>query len=382
MADPAKILVVDDTPVNVKVLINVLGPRGYEVVTAASGEEALELVATERPDLVLLDVVMPGIDGYEVCRRLRESPATTMLPVIMITASGEQQRVLAIEAGADDFIQKPFNQAELLGRVKSLIRIKRYHDTIEAQAARLETQATELAEWNRTLEARVQQQVEELERTGRLRRFLSLQLADLIISSGDERALDSHRREITVVFCDLRGFTAFAETSDPEDVMGVLREYHAALGELIFEYEGTLERFTGDGVMIFFNDPVPCPDPPARAVRMALGMRERVADLSRQWRRRGHELGFGMGVALGYATLGRIGFEGRFDYGAIGTVTNMSARLCDKAQDGQILITDRVYAVIEELVEVEPVDPLELKGIHRAMPAFNVVRFRDAVARS
>jgi class 3 adenylate cyclase len=239
-------------------------------------------------------------------------------------------------------------------------------------------QATELANLNRTLEERVQQQVDELERAGRLRRFLSPQLADLIISSGDERALDSHRREITVVFCDLRGFTAFAETSDPEDVMGVLREYHAALGELIFEYEGTLERFTGDGVMVFFNDPVPCPDPPARAVRMAVGMRERVAELSRRWRRRGHELGFGMGVAVGYATLGRIGFEGRFDYGAIGTVTNMSARLCDKAQDGQILITDRVYAMIEDLVEVEPVESLELKGFHRSMPAYNVVRFKDS----
>jgi adenylate cyclase len=379
----ARILLVDDTPVNLKVLHNVLAPRGYEVVEATSGAEALEKVAAVRPDLVLLDVLMPGMDGYEVCLRLRDDPATAMLPIVMITASGEQQRLTALKAGADDFIQKPFNQAELLARVKSLLRIKEYHDTIVGQAARLETQAArleaqsvELAELNRTLEVRVQQQVDELARMRRLRRFLAPQLAELIVSSGDESALDSHRREITVVFCDLRGFTAFAETSDPEDVMGVLREYHAVLGELIFKFEGTLERFTGDGVMVFFNDPVPCPDPAVRAVRMAVAMRERVAELAQQWRRQGHQLGFGLGIAQGYATLGRIGFEGRFDYGAIGTVTNLAARLCEIAQDGQILVAERACAAVEELAELQPVQELELKGFHRSMTAYNVVGWR------
>jgi len=373
-----RILVVDDTPANVKILVNVFVPRGYQVIEATSGEEALAKLASEQPDIVLLDILMPGIDGYEVCRRLREDPATQMLPVIMITASGEQQRLKALEVGADDFIQKPFNQPELVARVKSLLRIKEYHDTIESQARVLATQANELAEINRTLETRVQEQVDELGRVGRLRRFLAPQLADLIVSSGDEHALDNHRREITAVFCDLRGFTAFSETSDPEDVMGVLHEYHAALGKLIFAFEGTLEQFTGDGVMVYFNDPVPCVDPSERAVRMAIEMRRCVSDLSRAWQRRGHRLGFGVGIAQGFATLGRIGFEGRFDYGPIGIVTNLASRLCDQAEGGQILISERVLSAVEELVEVESVGELALKGFTRPVSAYNVLAIRNA----
>ena len=273
---------------------------------------------------MLLDILMPEMDGYEVCRALRADPATSFLPVVMITASGEQEKVAAIEAGADDFIAKPFDQAELLARVRSLLRIKRYHDTIEAQAA-------ELAAWNRELEQRVSEQVDALERMGRLRRFLSPQLAELVVSSGDESFLESHRREITVVFCDLRGFTSFAETVEPEDVMAVLGEYHAALGDLVHRFEGTLERFTGDGLMVIFNDPLACPDAPERAVRMALAMRARVAELAEGWSRRGYDLDFGVGIAQGHATLGRIGFEGRSDYAAIGSVTNLAARLCAEA---------------------------------------------------
>jgi class 3 adenylate cyclase len=372
-----KILAVDDTPANLKVLRSVFVPRGYEVIEAASGEEALARLESDPPDIVLLDVLMPGIDGYEVCRRIRENLATRFLPVVMITASAPRQRLTAIEAGADDFIQKPFDQPELLARVRSLLRIKEYHDTIETQASTLAAQAAELAEINRDLEARVHQQVEELERVSRLRRFLAPQITDLIISSGDERALDNHRREITVVFCDLRGFTAFSETSDPEDVMGVLGEYHAALGQLTFDHEGTLERFAGDGVMVYFNDPIPCPDPPARAVRMAVRMREQVADLCRIWSRRGHQLGFGVGIAQGFATLGRIGFEGRLDYAAIGPVTNLASRLCDQAADGQILIAQRVFLAVEELVEVESIGDLSLRGFTRQVPTYNVRNIRD-----
>jgi adenylate cyclase len=366
-----RILVVDDTPHNIKLLEAVLLPRGYGVIPATSGPEALAKVVSDPPDLILCDVVMPGMDGYEVCRRLREDPATRLLPVVMITASGEQEKIKAIEAGADDFVLKPFNQSELLARVKSLIRIKEYHDTIQAQAA-------ELAAWNQTLEERVRQQVEELDRVGRLRRFLAPQLAELIVTAGDERILESHRREITVVFTDLRGFTAFAEIAEPEDVMGVLREYHVAMGELIFRFQGTLERFTGDGLMVFFNDPIPCPDPPARAVRMAVAMRERVDELALGWRRRGHDLGFGVGVAVGYATLGRIGFEGRYDYGAIGSVTNLAARLCGEAAPGQILISQRVHLMIEELVEAEPLGELTLKGFHRPVDVYNVRAIQGA----
>jgi adenylate cyclase len=366
MTDEPLVLAVDDLPANVRLLDAVLSPRGYRVLGAGSGPEALTLAAEHRPDLVLLDIVMPEMDGYEVCRRLRQDPATAFLPVVMITASGDQERILAIEAGADDFVTKPFDQAELLARVRSLLRIKRYHDTIEGQAA-------ELAEWNRTLEQRVQEQVEQLERMGRLRRFLSPQLADLVVSSGDESFLDSHRRDITVVFCDLRAFTAFAETAEPEEVMGVLDEYYQALGDLVTRFEGTLERFTGDGLMVFFNDPLPCEDAPLRAVRMAVAMRNRVQGLAQGWARHGYDLALGVGVAQGYATLGRIGFEGRSDYTAIGNVTNLAARLCAEARPWQILLSPRVHAGVEEFVTSEHVGELTLRGFSRPVATFNVV---------
>ena len=351
MTEPVTILAVDDQPANLRLLDAVLSPRGYRVVRATSGEQALELLPSSGADLVLLDIVMPGIDGYEVCRRIRSASETAYLPVVMITASGHQEKTRAIEAGADDFVSKPFDQSELLARVASLARIKRYHDTITRQAA-------ELAEWNAELEARVNTQLEELQRMNRLRRFLSPQVADLVINSGDDSILGSHRREIVVVFCDLRGFTAFAESSEPEEVMGVLSEYHAALGELIFRYEGTLERFTGDGLMVFFNDPIPLEDPTQRAVEMALVMRDRVAGLVEGWSRLGHDLGFGVGIAQGFATLGRIGYEGRFDYAAIGTVTNLAARLCGEAGAGQVLVSQRVFSAVEAVAAGEPVGAL------------------------
>jgi class 3 adenylate cyclase/CheY-like chemotaxis protein len=366
MTDEPLVLAVDDLPANVRLLDAVLSPRGYRVLGAGSGPEALALVAEHRPDLILLDIVMPEMDGYEVCRRLRQDPATAFLPVVMITASGDQERLLAIEAGADDFVAKPFDQAELLARVRSLLRIKRYHDTIEGQAA-------ELAEWNRTLEQRVQEQVGQLERMGRLRRFLSPQLADLVVSSGDESFLDSHRRDITVVFCDLRAFTAFAETAEPEEVMGVLDDYFQALGDLVTRFEGTLERFTGDGLMVFFNDPLPCEDAPLRAVRMAVAMRNRIQGLAQGWARHGYDLALGVGVAQGYATLGRIGFEGRSDYTAIGNCTNLAARLCAEARPWQILLSPRVHASVEEFVTSEPVGELTLRGFSRPVATFNVV---------
>ncbi len=242
----------------------------------------------------------------------------------------------------------------------------------------LERQAAELEGWNRELEGRVAEQVGEIERMARLKRFLPPQLAELVVSSGDESFLDSHRREITVVFCDLCGFTGFAETSEPEVTMQILREYHGALGELVHRFEGTLERFTGDGLMVFFNDPVPCPDPAVRAVRMAVEMRSRIGELADQWRRSGHALGFSVGIAQGYATLGRVGFEGRSDYAAIGSVTNLAARLCDAADDGQILVSQRVYAEVDELVASSEVRELELKGFSRALTAHSIVALNAA----
>jgi class 3 adenylate cyclase len=224
----------------------------------------------------------------------------------------------------------------------------------------------------------VTEQVAQVERLGRLKRFFSPHLAEAIVNGGADDPLKSHRREVTVVFIDLRGFTAFSETAEPEEVMGVLREYHAAMGELILAHEGTLERFTGDGMMIFFNDPTPVPNPQERAVRMALAMRERVDELMRGWRKLGYELDFGVGIAQGYATIGAIGFEGRMDYGAIGTVTNLAARLCGEAQPGQILIPRRLHGVVEDFVTAEPAGELSLKGFSRPVTAYNITGLKPA----
>ena len=368
MGSPVTVLAVDDQPTNLRLLDAVLTPRGHRVVTASSGAEALALLETEDVDLVLLDIVMPEMDGHEVCRRIRSTAATEFLPVVMITASGTEQRLAALESGADDFITKPFDQSELLARVASLARIKRYHDTIRQQA-------DELSKWNTELETRVAQQVEELERTNRLRRFLSPQLADLVVS--DENLLESHRREIVVVFCDLRNFTPFARNSEPEEVMGVLREYHAVIGAFVHEYKGTLERFTGDGIMAFFNDPVPQDDAAERAVRMSIGIRDEVRKLAERWLRRGHDLALGIGIAQDFATLGRIGFEGRFDYAAIGSVTNLAARLCSDAGPWQVLVTDRVLAATEHVCVAETVGDVAPKGFSRTVRVHNISALDD-----
>jgi len=368
-----KILVVDDEPRNIRLMEAVLTSHGYAVTSASSGPEALERVKGDLPDLVLLDIQMPEMNGYDVCRRLRDDPATRFLPVVMVTSSDSEVRVSALEVGADDFITKPLNQQELLARVRSLIRIKQYHDTIESQAA-------ELTEWNRTLEARVGEQVEELEKMSRLRRFLSPTLAEIILSSGED-LLESHRREIAVLFADLRGWTAFSVTTEPEEVMGVIREFHTAMGTLILEFEATVGWFAGDGLMVWFNDPLPCPDPAAKSVRMAVAMRGVMTELTSKWRKRGHELDFSVGIALGYATLGRIGFDGRYDYGAVGSVMNLASRLCAEAGSGQILVNERVFAEVEPLVKAEPAGDLTLKGFVKPMSAFRIIDLEAAPSR-
>ncbi|MFI5184544.1 MAG: response regulator [Vicinamibacteria bacterium] len=367
MRTPPRILVVDDTPANVHILQARLAANGYDIVTAADGEAALAAVRDTQPDLILLDVMMPKMDGFEVCRRLRADPSLPFIPVIMVTAKTDPKDVVAgLEAGGDEYVTKPVDQIALVARVKSMLRIKNLHDTVEALAA-------ERAEWNKTLEQRVEEQVGQLERLGRLKRFFSPQLAELIVAGGADDPLKTHRREVTVVFLDLRGFTAFAETAEPEEVMGVLREYHAEMGKLVLDHEGTLERFTGDGMMIFFNDPVPVSDPGERAIRMAVAMRERVHHLVTVWKKRGYDLALGVGIAQGYATIGAIGFEGRWDYGAIGTVTNLAARLCGEAKGGQILVHQRVATSIEDLADLEEIGPLTLKGLARPVPVFSVV---------
>lgn len=365
-----RVLIADDEPNIVIPLEYLMKREGYEVLLARDGDEALAAIRRERPDLVLLDVMMPGMDGYAVCRAIRAEPRTQILPVIMVTAlDPHEERVKGLEAGADDFLTKPVNQQELMARVKSLLRVKSLYDQVE-------TQAQELADLNRDLERRVAKQVKELQRLSQLKRFFSPQLAARIIAGGAQDPLASHRREITVVFLDLRGFTSFAEKAEPEEVMALLREFHAAMGELILGYEGTLERFTGDGLMVFFNDPEPIPRPVEHAVRMALAMRDRAAQLEGRWRKLGYDLGLAIGLAHGFATLGAIGFEARLDYAAIGSVTNLAARLCGEAKAGQILVSQRVLCDVEDLVDTEPVGDLVLKGFVKPLPVAEITRLR------
>ncbi len=359
---PNKILIVDDEPFNLDLLEQELEDQGYVIERANDGAEALEKVPSFEPDVILLDYMMPKMNGLEVLKHLREDEKYKRIPVILLTAKATQEdKVRGLDAGADDYVIKPFDSFELLARVRAMVRIKEMHDTLD--------------EWNRSLTEKVKEQVEELQRVNRLKRYLSPQIAETILGE-NENLFRSHRREITVVFLDLRGFTAFSDSTEPEEVMEVLRGYHAAMGKLIFAFDGTLERFAGDGIMIFFNDPIPCADHTEKAVRMALDMQTKVEDLRTDWLKKGYELDLGIGLAAGYATLGNIGFEGRMDYGAIGNVTNLAARLCAEAKARQILTNQRTLSKIETLVDYEPLEELQLKGVSRPVAAFNIVRLK------
>jgi class 3 adenylate cyclase/CheY-like chemotaxis protein len=521
VSDKPKILAIDDTAENLRLVDALLAPQGYAVVAAASGVEALAMLEKERPDLLLIDIVMPEMNGYEVTKAIRANPAWRHLPIIMITATGGADLVRSLEAGADDFVSKPFDKNELLARVRSLIRVKSYHDdladalarqTAIGQVLREVGKATTDAEpvfrtileharrlcnahevvafrregdvfryvadtmgnpeWREFLIAHPQdvrangvvgraarqkrtvhipdvdvdpdypadvlagvrskyfpmkqglgvpmildgdvigafsiwwddrsrlvseREIQLVEtfaeqaaiavnnvrlfqtidrQRAELSRYLSPQIGELITSEEGKRLLDGHRRAVTVVFCDFRGFTQFSETVEPEEVLTVLRAYHKAMGELIAEHGGTLEHFEGDGMMVFFNDPLEMSDHEVHAVRMAIAMRDRFSELATQWKKRGYDLGLGFGASVGYATLGRIGYEGRYDYAAIGNVTIMASRLSARAEAGQILVSQRLNAAIEEQIETEPIGDLELKGMSRPVPAFAVVRVK------
>jgi adenylate cyclase len=352
------VLVADDMPANVEILQMRLESRGYDVAVANDGDNALARIVDLKPDLILLDIMMPGIDGIEVCRRVRADPTLPYTPIVMVTAKADKKDVAAgLDAGADDYLTKPIDHAELMARVRSMLRIKELYD--------------QLAELNGVLEQRVRDQVERIERLGHLRRFLPPQVAELMLTKGDT-ILDSHRREIVVVFCDLRGFTAFSETAEPEDVMEVLNTYHRTLGPIMQKYGATVDRFAGDGAIMYFNDPLPVPDAPQRALRMAAEMRAEMATLCDGWRKRGNELGFGVGIAQGHATLGRVGFEARSDYTAIGSVMNLAARLSDDAADGEILVSQKVVVSCEEIADFDEQRPREMKGFSRPVPVSNL----------
>ena len=363
-AVPAKVLVVDDTPQNVKLLADILQAKGFAPITAASGEEALAKLAAESPDIVLLDIMMPGLSGYDVCKRIRADPATELLPVVLVTSlDPHAERLKGIEAGADDFVQKPFNQAELLARVRSLLRIKTLQDEVARQAA-------ELRAWNATLEDRVKTSLAEVEKLGRLKHFFSAPVAHAIVSSGESSLLAPHRRDIVCVFTDLRGFTAFTDQAEPEEVMAVLSEFLATMGPLITRHEGTVPHFAGDGILIFFNDPLPIEDACPRAATMAGEMHRAFAPLRERWSKHGHDLDLGIGIARGFATLGAVGYEGRLDYSAIGSVVNLAWRLCSEARGGQTLLDRRAVAGLSDGFATEALAPLSLKGFDKPVPAF------------
>jgi class 3 adenylate cyclase len=359
----ARILVVDDQRSNAEMMAGVLKARGYSVYLALDGQQALEQVREMHPDLVVSDILMPGVDGYDLCRRLRSAPETALLPVILVTSlDAQSERIKGLEAGADDFLSKPVNWEELFARVRSLLRVKALQD--------------ELKDVNAKLAERVRDQVAQLERLSRLKRFFSKPVAEAIVAGG-EGLLEPHRREITAVFLDLRGFTSFTDRADPDEVMDLLRAYHATLGRTVDEYGGTLEHFAGDGVMIFFNDPLPIDRPAERGLRMALALQQAFTPISEAWKKLGHEVGLGIGIAQGEATLGVIGFEQRWEYAAIGNVPNLAARLCGAARAGEIILDAQTETASAHMADTDPIGPLNLRGFAQPIAAFRLRAVSD-----
>ena len=368
------VLIVDDTPSNVALLSEVLRSE-YRIKVAINGDKALQLAfSDDPPDLILLDIMMPGLSGYDVCAQLKAEPKTRDIPLIFVTAMGEvDDETKGLALGGVDYVTKPISPPTVLARVKTHLALYEQKRQLGRLVAQLEQQAGELSEWNRTLAQRVAEGVAEVAKLARMKRFFSPQIADLILRGGTDDPMKSHRREITVVFLDLRGFTAFSETAEPEEVMGVLHDYHAEMGRLVMAHQGTIEHFAGDGIMIFFNDPVVIDNPAAAAVRMGIEMQTCFVPLMQDWKRRGFELHMGIGIAQGFATIGTVGFEGRQDYSAIGSVCNLASRLCSEARGGQILVSQRVQSFVAEFARTESVGELALKGFHKPVATFSVL---------
>jgi DNA-binding response OmpR family regulator len=362
-----RILVVDDIPDNVTMLTAHLASKGYQTLKAFNGIQALRIAVKERPDLIMLDVNMPQLSGLDICAQLKQREETENIPVILVTAHSDAEDIVrGFEVGADDYLIKPYNYLEMLARVRSMLRIR------ESQA-QLRAANHQLDELNQNLEAKVKQQVGELERVNKLRRFFSPQIVETIVSADAEDILKEHSREISVVFLDLRRFTPFAEQNTPQMVIQTVRSLHHVVGPIIFAYGGTLERFTGDGMMVFLGDPEPIDDYAEKAVRMGLEIRDAVRPLSAKWAEDGYDLKLGIGIATGVASMGSIGFEGRMDYAAIGTVTNLAARMCGKAAGEQILIDQTTADQLPDGIEVRPHGEVSLKGFKKGRKAFEVV---------
>lgn len=366
-ASPGFVLVVDDQPDNVHLLTDLLEHHGYRVAPAHSGAAALGAIADRQPDIVLMDVVMPGLSGLDVCRKLRADERYSTLPIILVTSKDpDTERIRGLEAGADDFLAKPVNGAELVARVRSLVRVKRLFDQTRAQAA-------ELANLNANLQDLVDRKVAEVEQLSKFKRFLPPALAERMLAGSSVDPLISHRRDIAVVFFDLRNFTAFSERSEPEDVMSVLRQLHVIIGTQTQRFSGTIERFVGDGVMVFFNDPEPVEAPCAVAAQFALDVLRDWRDAKSRWRDNEFGIDVGAGIAYGYATLGAIGFADRVDYGAIGTVANLAARLCAEAKGDEILIGNRVATRLPPTFHSVPAGSFNLKGFRDPVEAHRLL---------
>jgi adenylate cyclase len=344
---PPLILVVDDDKATVDILRTRLQSQGYAVVSATDGEAGLEAVHEHGPDLVLLDVNMPRLDGLETCRRLKADPALPFTPVVLVTALADARDMVAgLDAGADEYITKPVEGAALMARVRSMLRMKALHDRVQDQAA---------------------------ERLGRLKRFFSPAVAELIVAGGVDDPLRTHRREVAMVMLDLVGFGAFSETAEPEEVMGVLRQYHAEMGRLVMTHQATLNGFAGDAIVVVLNDPVEIADPPERALRMAWAMRERGRELAAEWEKRGWRMPLRIGAAMGHATIGAIGFEERLEYGVVGRVNRIAAALCNAAEAGHVLVSQKIAAAAEGWADLLEVDLPAPPGTTRSIRAFKVL---------